>query len=50
MIRILVYLALGAFLMLLWQDPDNAFFELENLYENIKTLVVHGVQWLKSGM
>lgn len=49
MIRALVFIAVGVFLTLLWQDPANAFTELENLYDTVKTLVVHGVQRLKSG-
>jgi hypothetical protein len=49
MIRALMLIALGVFLTLLWQDPANAFVQLENLYDTAKTLVINGVQRLKSG-
>ena len=49
MIRALLFIVIGIFLALLWQDPADAFFQLENLYDNVKTLVINGVQRLKSG-
>jgi hypothetical protein len=49
MIRILSYMCLGAFLLMLWQDPRDAFTKLENSYDTAKTMVIDGVQRLKSG-
>ncbi len=49
MIRIVFYIALGAVLMMLWQDPSGTFIKLENFYDATKVMVIDGIQRLKSG-
>ena len=47
--RLILGIVIGMFLILLWQDPSNAFQQVENGYDTAKELVIQGVQRLKSG-
>jgi hypothetical protein len=47
--RLIIGIVLGMFLILVWQDPANAFQQVETGYDTIKELVIQGVQRFKSG-